>query len=84
MYLEADDKMDKARRQSAGPHKRGKSLTPKWGPPLAKEPVNRYKEAHADDGTDDTTSCTRRRHVEARNRARQTIKDQARKERDTY
>lgn len=84
-YLDADEKQtSKARSQSAGSDKRNRSQTPtlKRKPIPAKGLLNRLKEAHRDDGTDDFTTSAHRRHVEAWDRSRQEKRDEARRERE--
>lgn len=52
-------------------------------PALAKKLLERYREVHADDGTDDCSERTHRQHVEAWDRQRQEKRDEAKRERET-
>lgn len=82
MFGYLDDNNDAAkwrrgmRSESAGPDdKRARSRSPS----PAKKLVERYREAHADDGTDDFSQRTHRRHTEEGVRRRQERREEARR-----
>ena len=89
-YLETDAKTEAtgnrrlARSQSAGPDKRNNSPTPSSRSLFGgKSLLNRYKEVHKDDGTDDFSKRTHRQKRESWERERQQGRDEARLERET-
>lgn len=51
-------------------------------PALARKLLERYREVHTDDGTDDFSGRTHRQHVEAWDRRRQERRDEAKRERE--
>lgn len=51
-------------------------------PALARKLLNRYREVHTDDGTDDFSRRTHRQHVEAWESRRQERRDEAKRERE--
>jgi len=83
-YLDESKKGSNARSRSTGPEERNQGQTPTSARKSlsAKSLLNRFREAHTDDGTDDFTTRTHRQHVEASDRSRQSKRDAARRERE--
>lgn len=86
-YLDPPEDKRKKRSKSAGPDKRNRSRNRSdkdkaRGCSPARTLVERYKEAHTDDGLDDFRGRTHRRKVEECDRKRQERRDEAKKERE--
>lgn len=86
-YLDPPEDNRKKRTKSAGPDKRNRfrhrsDNDKARGCSPARRLVERYKEAHTDDGLDDFRGRTHRRKVEECDRKRQERRDEAKKERE--
>lgn len=82
-YLDDDKTLPRKPRKERRPQcQHSPRPAPKGTPVFMTRLIHRYREAHHDDGTDDFSTQTHRRHVEARDRHRQASRDEAKQERE--
>ena len=81
-YLDGTDPNKSSRSTINTDPDKPKSQRPEQSKSPIKKLIERYKETHVDDGTDDFSTRTHRRHVEAFDRARQEKRDDAKRQRE--